>query len=141
MRSWCAAHPGHNGTYRFSGDYLRDLYPSGTQYLFDWKFFMPTNGEVLWNGTTYWAGGHIWYFTMSNFTIVPVPWLTIARTGSASAHITLATNFSGHLLESSTALPALSWNIVTNSITNTGDRISITLDAGMSNRFFRLRKP
>src|SRR5688572_12462977 len=29
-----------NGTWRFSGDYLRDIQPSGTQYLFTW-FFSP----------------------------------------------------------------------------------------------------
>src|ERR1044072_1272718 len=28
----------NDGTYRFDGDYLRDLYPSGTQYYFTWKF-------------------------------------------------------------------------------------------------------
>src|SRR5262245_49004478 len=32
-----------NGTYRFMGDYLRDIYPQGTQYLFDWKFSVSTN--------------------------------------------------------------------------------------------------
>jgi hypothetical protein len=55
-----------DGTYRFSGDYLRDLRPSGSQYLFDWEFSTEIDGSVLWNGHTYWAGGHIWDETISN---------------------------------------------------------------------------
>src|SRR5262245_31152240 len=31
-----------DGTYRFTGDYLRDLEPSGTQYGFDWTFSTST---------------------------------------------------------------------------------------------------
>src|SRR5512134_2334665 len=33
-----------DGTYLFRGDYLLDLYPSGTQYGFDWRFSTSTNG-------------------------------------------------------------------------------------------------
>jgi hypothetical protein len=49
-----------NGTYRFSGDYLRELYPAGSQYGFDWDFSTLADGPVVWNGTAYWSGGHIW---------------------------------------------------------------------------------
>jgi hypothetical protein len=62
-----------DGTYRFSGDYLRDLKPSGTQYLFDWEFSTADDGSVLWNGHTYWAGGHIWDETISDTALVPEP--------------------------------------------------------------------
>jgi hypothetical protein len=130
-----------DGTYSFTGDYLRDIYPSGTQYLFDWRFSASTNGEVVWDGTTGWAGGHAWYVTISNLTLVPVAWLNIALVGTQSVQITWATNFAGHVLEYATGLPALSWSAVTNAATNAGDRLSLTLDTGISNRFYRLRKP
>jgi len=80
-----------DGAYRFQGDYLRDIYPSGTQYLFDWRFSTSTNGEVVWNGTIDWAGGHLWYVTISNLTLVPVPWLNLARGPAGSIRITWAT--------------------------------------------------
>lgn len=63
-----------NGTWAFHGDYL-----PGTQYLFDYQFSVSTNGEVLWNGTDYWAGGHLWFINISNIAIVPVPWLDITQ--------------------------------------------------------------
>jgi hypothetical protein len=65
--------PLRDGTYRFTGDYLRDLYPSGTQYGFDWRFSTTTDGRVVWDGITGWAGGHIWQVTISDITIVPEP--------------------------------------------------------------------
>lgn len=77
-----------DGTYYFRGDYLQDIYPSGTQYGFDWRFSTSTNGGVLWNGITGWEGGHIWYFTMSNLTLVAVPWLNIVPAGAASVQMT-----------------------------------------------------
>src|SRR4029453_6922519 len=49
-----------NGEYRFTGDYLGEIEPVGTQYSFDWSFTTSTNGEVVWNGMTGWAGGHAW---------------------------------------------------------------------------------
>jgi hypothetical protein len=130
-----------NGTYRFTGDYLRDLYPSGTQYLFDWSFSTSTNGDVVWNGFAYWAGGHLWDTTISNITLAPAAWLTIARVGTPSVQITWATNFADHVLEYATGLPALSWSAVTNAPIGAGDRLSVTVDTGISNRFYRLRKP
>jgi hypothetical protein len=130
-----------DGSYHFTGDYLHDLYPSGLEYLFDWKFSETNNGEVVWNGITGCACGHIWYVGITNLTIVPVPWLNIVRMRNTTVQVAWSTNFAGHVLEYSPALPALSWNIVTNTTTITGDRIAVTLDAGISNRFYRLRKP
>jgi hypothetical protein len=123
------------------GDYLRDIYTSGTQYLFDWRFSTSTNGEVLWNGITAWAGGHAWYLTISNLTLVPVPWLSIAPVGVLSVQIPWATNFANHLLEYGTNLPATGWSTVTNAVSTIGDRFSVSVDTIASKRFYRLRKP
>jgi hypothetical protein len=130
-----------DGSYRFGGDYLRDLYPNGTQYLFDWRISTRTNGDVVWNGNIYWAGGHIWYVTISNLTLAPAPWLDIGRTGPASVQLTWATNFGDYVLESAGDLPALTWNTVTNVATNTGARISVAVDTGATNTFYRMRRP
>jgi hypothetical protein len=62
----------NDGTYRFTGDYLREIDPAATQYLFDWSFSTSTDGQVVWNGTTFWAGGHIWFVTISNITMTAV---------------------------------------------------------------------
>lgn len=59
-----------DGSYRFTGDYLKDIDPSGTQYLFDWRFRTATGGNVTWNGNTFWAGGHIWLVTISDLPMV-----------------------------------------------------------------------
>jgi len=130
-----------DGTYRFMGDYLRDLYPSGTQYLFDWGFSASTNGLVVWNGATYWAGGHLWQVTISNLTLVPRPRLRISAVGSASAQITWATNFSDYALECTTNLPAAGWSAVTNQVTTNASRLAVTVGADASQRFYRLHKP
>ncbi len=130
-----------DGTYRFMGDYLQDIYPSGTQYLFDWGFSAASDGSVVWNGNTYWAGGHIWQVAVSNITLVPAAWLNISRVGTVSAQIMWGTNFADHVLEYATSLPALGWNTVTNAVTSAGDRLSVTLETGISSRFYRLRKP
>jgi hypothetical protein len=130
-----------DGTYRFMGDYLRDIYSSGTQYLFDWRFSMSTNGQVVWNGITGWAGGHTWYVTISNITIVPAALLSISPVGTASVRISWATNFSDHILEDATNLPAAGWSPVTNTVTTVGDRFSVTVDTNAPRRFYRLRKP
>ena len=74
-----------DGTYRFGGDYLRDMYPAGTQYLFDWQFSTAADGGVAWNGSMGWAGGHIWQVTISDVTLVPEPGtLTLICGGMAS---------------------------------------------------------
>lgn len=62
-----------DGAYRFSGDYLQDLYPSGTQYSFDWQFSPGGAGEIRWSGHMYWAGGHLWGETISEVALVPEP--------------------------------------------------------------------
>ena len=95
---------------------------------------------MVWNGTTYWTGGHIWLVTISNITLVPQARLSIARVGTASIQITWATNFTDHVLEYSTSLPAAGWSNVTNAATNFGDRRSVTVDTDASQRFYRLRK-
>ena len=130
-----------DGTYRFTGDYLRDIQPSGTQYLFDWRFSTSTNGEVVWNGMTGWAGGHAWYVTISNVTLLPVASLSIARVGITSVEITWATNFADHVLEFATLLPGLTWTSVTSAPTVAGDRFLVSMETGISNRFYRLRRP
>lgn len=129
-----------DGGYRFSGDYLADLYPSGTQYLFDWRFSTSTNGAVVWNGINGWAGGHLWSVTISNLTVVPQAHLSIARAGVASVQISWATNFSDHLLEYTTSLPAAGWETVTNAVSSAGNRRSVTVEAGGPRRFYRLRQ-
>jgi hypothetical protein len=130
-----------DGTYRFTGDYLRDIYPSGTQYLFDWSFSVSTNGQVLWNGITGWAGGHAWYATISNITIVPAALLSISRAGTTSVQISWATNFADHVLEYGASLPPAGWSTATNTVATTGDRAFVTVEAGASVGFYRLRKP
>src|SRR5262245_29561395 len=130
-----------NGTQRFTGDYLRDIYPSGTQYIFDWKFSTSATGEVLWNGVTYWAGGHIWYVMISNVALVPLPWLEISREEQALVRITWATNFADYSLEYADSLAPPTWNTVTNVPINAGGRLAVTLDIDVLERFYRLRKP
>jgi hypothetical protein len=130
-----------DGSYRFSGDYLRDIYPAGTQYLFHWTFAPTADGRVLWNGMTFWAGGHLWDIAISNLTLVPQARLSIARGETNSLQMTWSTNFSDHFLEYADSVPSTGWGMVTNAVTVTGDRISLTVDASASQRFYRLRKP
>ncbi len=130
-----------DGAYRFQGDYLREIYPSGTQYFFDYQFSASTNGEVVWNGMDYWAGGHLWYVTISNITLVPVPWLDMAQVGPASVQIAWGTNFADYLLESAAVLLGPGWRTVTNAPSIAGERFSVTLDMDVATRFYRLRKP
>jgi hypothetical protein len=60
-----------DGAYRFMGDYLGEISPSRTQYLFDWRFSTTVDGSVVWNGANYFAGGHIWQVTISDVALVP----------------------------------------------------------------------
>ena len=129
-----------DGAYRFTGDYMQELYPSGTQYLFDWRFSVSTNGEVMWNGGMGWAGGHFWHVTISNLTLEAAASLNISRVEPASIQITWATNFSNQVLEYATSLPAASWSSVTNAVATIGDRLSVTMETGASTRYFRLRQ-
>ena len=130
-----------DGSYRFSGDYLQDIYPTGTQYLFDWRFSTAANGEVIWSGNVGWAGGHAWIVTISNLTVLPRARLRIARSGDTAAQITWDTNLTTHLLEYATSLPATAWTRVTNTATIVGSRFSLCVDADASGRFYRLRRP
>ena len=130
-----------DGSYRFSGDYLRDIYPAGTQYLFDWQFSTSTNGEVVWNGVTGWAGGHAWYVIVSNLTLVPQAQLSVKRVGATLVQVAWETDFSDYVLEYTTTLPAAGWSIVTNVVTTSDDWLAVTVDTDASQRFYRLRKP
>lgn len=62
-----------DGSYWFTGDYLKEICPSGTQYIFDWNFSTTADGHLVWTGHTYWAGGHIWVETISGITMIPEP--------------------------------------------------------------------
>jgi len=130
-----------DGTYGFTGDYLRDISPASTQYLFEWRFSTSSDGRVVWNGVTGWAGGHIWQVTISDITLLPQARLSISWVGSASVQITWATNFADHVLECATSLPDAGWSTVTNAVDTAGDRLSVTVDTDASKRFYRLHKP
>jgi hypothetical protein len=52
---------------RFHGDLL------GTQYLFDWDFTPAVGGQLLWNGSVYWAGGRIELTTITDVHLIPAP--------------------------------------------------------------------
>ncbi|HEY2951579.1 MAG TPA: hypothetical protein VGK40_03295 [Verrucomicrobiae bacterium] len=129
-----------DGTYRFTGDYLRDLYPSGTQYGFDWRFTGSTNDEVVWNGIAAWEGGHLWYVTISNLTIVLRPRLDI-RQADAQVKVSWPVTDSAYVLEQAAGLPAIDWTTVTNSVSVLGDRFSVTVEGARTQGYFRLRKP
>ena len=129
-----------DGTYRFSGDYMRDIYPSGTQYLFDWSFSPSVDGRIVWNGIIGWAGGHIWQVTISNLVLVPQARLSTSRVGAGSVRMTWATNFADHVLEYTTRLRDAGWSNVTNTVETAGDRFSVTVDTDTSKRFYRLRQ-
>jgi hypothetical protein len=128
-----------DGTFHFRGDYLADLYPSGTQYGFDWSFSKSTNGTLVWNGSIAWWGGHLWNVAISNITIVPAASLRISRVGDATAQITWPTNFADYVLETATSLPALEWGAVADTVTIVGERFAVTVDIRAPNQFYRLR--
>jgi hypothetical protein len=130
-----------NGQYRFDGDYLRDLYPAGTQYLFAWELTPASEGGAIWNGLVGWAGGHAWYVTVSNLVLVPRAQLRLTRAGAGSVQMAWATNFADHVLEYATTLPAEGWSLVTNAVATTGGRCLVTVDTAAAPRFFRLRRP
>jgi hypothetical protein len=129
-----------DGSYWFMGDYMRDLYPSGTQYGFDWRFSTSTNGEVVWNGSTAWWGGHLWSVTISNLTVVPRPELQITRIGS-QIKVSWPAAHAGYVLEQASTLPASNWNAVTKRVEIVGDRSSVTVETSAAQGYFRLRKP
>ena len=95
----------------------------------------------MWNGSMGWGGGHAWYVTISNITLVAAARLNLSQVGTASVQITWATNFADHVLEFATSLTAPGWSSVTNSASTVGERLSVTVNTDASTRFFRLRKP
>jgi hypothetical protein len=127
-----------SGAYRFQGDYLGEMYLSGTQYEFDYQFSASTNGQIVWDGHDYWAGGHLWFVTITNITLVPVPWLYIAQTTPTSFQISWGTNFADHVLESTGFLQSTAWDRVTNAPAKVGERLSVTVDMDGPSRFYRL---
>jgi len=129
-----------NGTYRFPGDYLQDIYPTGSQYGFNWEFSTTTNGEVVWNGTAVWMGGHLWSLSVSNLTLLPQAQLRVTPVGMAAIQVSWRTNFSDHVLEYAPSFPAADWRIVTNAVATTGNRYYVTVGVDASYRFYRLRK-
>jgi hypothetical protein len=129
-----------NDVHRFDGDYLRQLYPSGTQYLFDWQLSPSTNGALLLNGNIGWAGGHLWVVTLSNIVVQPVPWLSLARNGPSRVQISWNTDFADYLLEASPQVPTPQWSTVTNTPVF-GNEVSVTVGVTDQNQFYRLRKP
>src|SRR6185503_517313 len=128
-----------DGSYVFRGDYLRELQPTGTQYGFDWNFSASSNGGVIWDGTTAWLGGHAWYIDISNLTVRPGPTLEIAQSGS-QVTVSWSTAATGYALETAAKLAANNWDSVTNSVETVANKFSVTLEAGASQGYFRLRK-
>jgi len=130
-----------NGAYRFSGDYLQDLYPTGSQYGFDWEFSAPTNGRMVWNGTAFWGGGHLWSYSVSDVTLLQQAQLNIARVGPAAIQASWRTNFSEHVLEYAPSFPAAGWSTVTNLVTTNANRLSVLVPTDGAQGFYRLRQP
>jgi hypothetical protein len=133
----------NDGSYWFTGDYLADITPTGTQYLFDWVFSETGDGQLLWNGITVWAGGHLWQVTVSNLTLVPdapQPHLEIA-VENAQLFVSWPASQAGYQLEQTASLTTPSWTNVTNAVVGTEGRLSITIDQINAQGFFRLRKP
>jgi hypothetical protein len=131
-----------DGTYQFTGDYLKDIHQTDTQYFFSWQFSTATNGDIVWNGSMYWTGGHIWMVTVSNIVIRgPSASLNINSTTNSAVELAWQTNFSNHILESASSLSNSDWNTVTNGVTNNGIHMVHTENPNEVQRFFRLRKP
>ena len=76
----------------------------------------------------------------SSFVPGPGPRLSISSAGSA-VQITWPTNFTDHVLEYATNLPATVWDPVTNQVATMGDRFSVTLETDAAQRVYRLHIP
>jgi hypothetical protein len=72
---------------------------------------------------------------------VPELRLSIARVDAAFVRITWATNFTDHVLEFATSLPATGWSAVSNVVSTVDDRRSVTVETGAAERVYRLRQP
>jgi hypothetical protein len=128
-----------NASYRFDGNYLQDLYPSSTGYYFSWTFSTSTNGEVVWNGSTGWAGGHAWYIDISNVVVVAMPPLEITQTWP-QVIVSWSSSHTGYTLEQAASVPATDWVTVTNPVVIVGDRFTVAVEAGGGQGYFRLRR-
>jgi hypothetical protein len=88
------------------------------------------------------SGPSLSSYEVYSSSFAPVwPRLSLARTGSAAVQILWATNLADYGLKYATNLPATVWNPVTNHVTTTGDRLSVTVDTDPAQRVFRLHKP
>ena len=67
--------------------------------------------------------------------------LSISKLGNASIQISWATNFTDHILEYAATFPAVDWSSVTNTATPVGDHLSVIVEAGALQQFYRLRAP
>jgi len=77
----------------------------------------------------------------SSFVPGPGPRMSAALVGSATVQITWPTNFTDHVLEYATNLPATVWDPVTNQVATIGDRFSVTLETDAAQRVYRLHIP
>ena len=66
--------------------------------------------------------------------------LKIATTSSAVA-VSWPVTATNYLLEATTSLPAVAWDVVTNTPTVTANERSVQLPVTGTTRFFRLRRP
>jgi len=131
-----------DGTYEFTGDYMKTIQPAGTQYYFSWQFSTTNNGSIVWNGNMQWTGGHLWWVIVSNIVVIgPSAPLSIKSTDESGVELSWPTNFSDHVLEYASSLSNSTWNNVTNGVTNNGIHMVHFENPGELQRFFRLRKP
>jgi len=135
-----------DGTYYFRGDYLRDITPSGTQYLFDWRFSTSTNGGVVWNGITGWAGGHAWYVTISNITmnaVVSPPVIDrFERDGNSIRFHLTGPQLYDYTVEFTDSLSPPNWSPLASYRAKLGpiDVVVTNSSANAQARFFRVRQ-
>lgn len=53
--------------YAFSGAYFV------APWQFDWEFTLEDDNTLLWNGASYWTGGHFWSIYYEDVQLIPVP--------------------------------------------------------------------
>ena len=73
--------------------------------------------------------------------VPPPPRLSIATSAPFQAALSWSTNAAGFTLETTFALPASSWNAVTNVPVVLGSQFSVTVPATNAQQYFRLRQP
>jgi uncharacterized repeat protein (TIGR03803 family) len=103
--------------------------------------YQPVGGLAI-SGTTLFGttslGGAAGNGVIFSLFVPPQLTITPGRTGVILSWPTNATDFT---LEYSNSLTPPTWNTVTNVPTNAGERIAVTLDTDVLERFYRLRKP